>query len=253
MADIAAAQHLLVGLVLAAAGLTKLLRRGMDAPIFAPLLKRPAARAAATAAVAALELALAAALLAGVGARHAAVGAAAFLFAAAIYVTVLLARGIRVGCGCFGGRDNLPMVPLTAIRAAVLAAAAAAAAAGASTWWEADPAFVAGLVGVELLVLVALSPELWALRTARIRRRCTTTVLSYEAALEVLRSSRAWGRVRRGIASERPADRWREGCWRFFAFPRREAGLIVLAVRLVDAHPRIRVSTVPPPTRSSTA
>jgi len=197
-------------------------------------LRRPA-----TLALCATEFALGAALLltAGrVGAGNpasAARAAAALLFGtAAAALHELRARRPDAGCGCFGELSRTP-VSWRVIARATLLCVAALSTIGVPPLRMPDSAMQAWLtlaaVAAELVVLVALSPEIGqALLRLSHADPCELREVPVWRTLSALHASASWRRYQQFLVTTAPTDVWREGCWRFVVFPG------VLASRPVD-------------------
>lgn len=150
-------------------------------------------------------------------------GATALLFGTAVgALHELRTRRPGAGCGCFGDLSDTPVTWRTMTRAALLCAAALASI-GVSLRMPDSPgqaaAFLA-VVAVELAALAALSPEV-----AQIMVRlghaepCEVRRVPVARTLALLRASSPWRRCSPYLLSTTPTDVWREGCWRFLAFP----------------------------------
>jgi hypothetical protein len=118
--DVAYLSALVLAATFAWAAVAKLADRPRTAAGFAALgLPRPAVAAVA---VPVVELALAAALV--VAPAPAAVVAGALLVGFTLVLARALARGVRVGCGCFGASRKERVSPADLVRNAMLLAAA---------------------------------------------------------------------------------------------------------------------------------
>jgi hypothetical protein len=210
-------------------------RHGSGPTAMFPLrLRRPA-----TFALCATEFALGAALLltagrAGAGNPAAAARAAtALLFGtAAAALHELRARRPDAGCGCFGELSRTP-VSWRVIARATLLCAAALSSIGIPPLRMPDSATQAWLtlaaVAAELVVLVALSPEIGqAMLRLSHADPCELREVPVWRTLSALHTSASWLRYQRFLVTTAPVDVWREGCWRFVVFPG------VLASRRVD-------------------
>jgi hypothetical protein len=185
------------------------------------------------------EFALGAALLltasrAGAGnPASAARAATALLFGtAAAALHELRARRPEAGCGCFGELSRTP-VSWRVITRATLLCAAALSTIGAPPLRMPDSVTQAWLtlaaVAAELVVLVALSPEIGqaVLRLSH-ADPCELREVPVWRTLSALHASASWRRYQQFLVATAPTDVWREGCWRFVVFPG------VLASRSVD-------------------
>ncbi|GAB2480570.1 hypothetical protein GCM10026982_00390 [Nocardiopsis aegyptia] len=199
-------------------------------------LRRPAAFGTGV-----VELALAVGLLVLTGpwGTAARLGTAA-LFAGSVAVLVLVRRrDPEAGCGCFGGLSRTPIGWRTLARAGLLAAAALATLGLAPDGWEVAtaPTAVHGWVlGVELLLLAVLSPELRDVGSRALASEpCELREVSPRRTRARLRSSDVWRTNRPVLLAEEPEDEWRHGCWRFQRFDGMRYGRrvdVVFAVRV---------------------
>jgi hypothetical protein len=199
---------------------------GLGPTILFPLrLRRPAAMT-----VCAGELALGVGLLVtagGLGGGDLAStirSMTALLFGTAVGgLHVLRTRRPEAGCGCFGELSETPVTWRTMTRAALLCAAALSSIGVPSLRMPHSPgqaaAFLA-VVAAELAVLAALSPELGQLMVRLGHAEpCEVRRVPVARTLAVLRASPPWLQCSPYLLSDTPADIWREGCWRFLAFP----------------------------------
>lgn len=150
--------------------------------------------------------------------------AAALLFGTAVAaLQELRTRRPDAGCGCFGDLSGAPVNWRTITRAALLGAAAVASIgapplhmAGSSG----QAAAVLALVLVELALLAALSPEIGQLMVRLGHAEpCEVRRVPVARTLATLRASAPWRHYRPHLISATPTDVWREGCWRFAAYP----------------------------------
>jgi len=236
--------------------------RSIDAGIgptamFPLALRRPAAMA-----ICAIEFALGIGLLATAGRTgagspaDAARGAAALLFCTAVAaLQELRMRRPDAGCGCFGDLSGTPVSGRTIARAALLGAAALASI-GAPPLRLPDSsgraAEMIALTLLELALLAALSPEI-----AQIMVRlghaepCEVRRVPVARTLATLRASAPWQRYRPYLISMTPTDVWREGCWRFAAYPGVLASRrveVVFAVYLTGRRAPVRAGVLDVPT-----
>lgn len=164
----------------------------------------------------------------------------ALVFAAAVLVLVLVhRRAPDAGCGCFGGLSRAPVGWRTVARPALLAAAAIAALGLEPTGWQVITSFTpvhAAVLGAQLLVLAALSPELrtaapWVLH----REPCELRRYSLRRTRARLRRSGVWRTTEPMVLKGAPEDVWRHGCWRFLRYDGMRYGQrvdVVYAVRI---------------------
>ncbi|TNY37832.1 MauE/DoxX family redox-associated membrane protein [Thermomonospora catenispora] len=255
------AQVLLLVVVLALSGTTKLLSRPAPAPRPPAEIHGvpvPAAEPHWTAVLrrsrpVTVALALVECLLAGALAvtPHPAVrGAAVVLMVTATWVVIeLRERTPDLGCGCFGELSTEPVGRRSVVRAALLAVAALGALGGDRAALE----IVAGgswrtwsLFAAELALLAAVSPE--PAELLRRRRRpptpCERRPSPLPESLSRLRRSDQWRRHRSSLTAEEPVDVWREGCWRFLAYPARDAE-IVFAVSTAARDRTVHATVLP--------
>ncbi len=81
-------------------------------------------------------------------------------------------------------------------------------------------AVVLALVLVELALLAALSPEIGQLMVRLGHAEpCEVRRVPVARTLATLRASAPWRHYRPHLISATPTDVWREGCWRFAAYP----------------------------------
>jgi hypothetical protein len=224
-------------LLLGAAAKTLSRSEGTGLSVLVPeRLRRPAAFGTGV-----LELVLAVGLLTLTGpwGEAARLGTAA-LFAGSVVVLVLARRrDPEAGCGCFGGLSRAPIGWRTLVRAGLLSVAALAALGLATTGWQVASAPTAAhgwVLGVELLLLALLSPELRDLGVrAASREPCELSEVSPRRTRARLRSSDVWRTNRPVLLADEPEDEWRHGCWRFQRFDGMRHGRrvdVVFAVRV---------------------
>ncbi|MFY7064867.1 MauE/DoxX family redox-associated membrane protein [Nocardiopsis changdeensis] len=164
----------------------------------------------------------------------------ALVFAASVAVLLLVRRrDPEAGCGCFGGLSRAPIGWRTLTRAGLLSAAALLTLGLEPTAWQAvlgaGPAHAA-VLGAELLLLAALSPELRG-TAARLRHRepCELREVSERAVWRRLRRSDVWRTNRPMLLDTEPLDTWRHGCHRFLRYDGLRHGTrvdVVFAVRI---------------------
>ena len=229
-------------------------RQGSGPTAMVPLrLRRPA-----TLALCATEFTLGAALLltagrAGAGnPASAARAATALLFGtAAAALHELRARRPDAGCGCFGELSRTP-VSWRVIARATLLCAAALSTIGVPPLrmpGSATQAWVTlAAVAAELVVLVALSPEIGqaVLRLSH-ADPCELREVPVWRTLSALHASASWRRYQQFLVATAPTDVWREGCWRFVVFPGVLASRsvdVVFAVHLADRGTPVRVGAL---------
>lgn len=210
-------------------------------------------RRPAVIAVAAVEAAIATGLL--VAPAHAADAfrlAAAIVFATGAFVLLeLRSRHPDAGCGCFGAFSHTPVGVRALGRSVALAAASAAMTGLPGPGLALLDGFApvhAAVAVAELVLLVVLAPETWAL-AARLRHRepCEAARVPVPHTLRALRASDVWREHRALLTDRAPADVWRELCWRYVVYLGTWDGhpaRVVFAVRLGERHPEVRAAVV---------
>lgn len=134
-------------------------------------------------------------------------------------------RSVRpdVGCGCFGEFSTAPITWRTIARSSLLALSAL----GTIKLGPIEPpGTIRGAVSVVALLLAEfalfglLSPEV---RDVLVRigysAPCELRTPSTDHTLAVLQRSTQWRKHAWLIAGQRPADMWRELCWRYITYP----------------------------------
>jgi hypothetical protein len=166
-------------------------------------------------------------------------------------LTELRQRRPDVGCGCFGDLSTTPVMLRTIARSALLALAAAGSI-GVSPLRPPPPGGALwlrlALLAGEFVLIAALSPEIGeALVRLGYSEPCELRVLPAGRTIAALRASRMWRRHIAVITRDRPADVWRELCWRYLVYPGRHQGRdveVVFAVYLRARRPAVRVAMV---------
>jgi hypothetical protein len=156
-----------------------------------------------------------------------------------------------VGCGCFGEFSTAPVSGRTIARAALLAVAALSTIDLHAIKRPPPRGALLELLTclcIELLVIGALSPEVGeGLIRLGYSEPCELRAVSSARTLAALRHSKQWRRYASLIASDAPADVWRELCWRYVVYPssyqERPADL-VFAVFLQHRRPTIHAALV---------
>ncbi|REE97452.1 MauE/DoxX family redox-associated membrane protein [Thermomonospora umbrina] len=180
--------------------------------------------------------------------------AAMLLLAAATWVVAeLRERTPDVGCGCLGGLFHEQVGRRSVFRTALLTAVAVGTLGGANSGVQAAQGGswqVWLLFGAELSLLAALSPEPVALlrRAQRPAIPCERRRSPLAESHATLWDSPQWDEHCDLLASREPLDVWREGCWRFLAYPARRDGREIEVVFAVSTHDRdreVRVAIVP--------
>jgi hypothetical protein len=176
---------------------------------------------------------------------------AGLLFTVATSALIEL-RTVRpdVGCGCFGDFSTTPVSGRTIARSAFLAAAILSTidlrAKAPQTY--AEGLELLAIVVAELLLIGFLSPEVGeGLIRLGYSEPCELRAVPSSRTLTALRRSKQWRRYSGLIASEVPADVWRELCWRYVVYPssydERPADL-VFAVFLQHRRPIVHAALV---------
>jgi hypothetical protein len=179
-------------------------------------------------------------------------GCTALLFGTAVgALNELRYRRPSAGCGCFGDLSQTPVSTRTLGRSIVLCAGSAASI-GVPPMRLPVSASQAVLLlatgAAELLLIAALSPEVGQLMV-RLGHSdpCETRRLPVARSLATLRGSRPWRSYRRYLTAAEPADVWREGCWRFLAYPAAIGGRtveVVFGVYLQEHRAPVRAAVV---------
>ena len=242
-----------------AAKVMRILRVGsMDAglgptALFPMRLRRPVAMA-----MCALELGLGIGLILTAGqigrgapATCVRLGTGLLFLVAACSLLELRAARPDVGCGCFGDFSHAPVNWRTLTRAALLSLAALATidlAPIEQPHSKGSALALLGLLGAELALIAALSPELGeALVRLGYSEPCELRVMPADRTLTALRRSKQWRRHAGLVTADVPADVWRELCWRYLVFPARygdREAEIVFAVYLRQRRPQIHTALV---------
>ncbi len=188
-------------------------------------------------------------------------GGAALLFCTAVAALYeLRARRPNAGCGCFGELSSTPVNWRTITRAALLCAAALATIGAPALHMPSSPGQAAAMLALdvaELALLATLSPEIGQVMVRLGHAEpCELRRVPVSRTLAALRASAPWRHYRGSLISTTPTDVWREGCWRFAAYPGILASRrveVVFAVYLAAAAHRsgraCSTSTRPRPSR----
>ena len=151
-----------------------------------------------------------------------------------------------IGCGCFGDLSTAPITGRSLARSALLAAAALGSTGVPPirlprTGGEAALALIVFLA--ELAAFGALSPEIGeVLVRIGYSAPCELRVLTAEQTLAALQRTSQWRKNAHLIADPRPADMWRELCWRYVVFSSSYAerdAQVVFAVYLEHRRPAV--------------
>ncbi|QFG22983.1 MauE/DoxX family redox-associated membrane protein [Actinomadura sp. WMMB 499] len=268
------AQVLLLAAVLLAAGAAKLaVRERAEAPDHVHGVPVPAGAARLTA----LRRSRRMTVLLGVGegvlglallvSPHVVVRLATTVaFAAATWVVgELRVRRPDAGCGCFGGLSGKRVGRRSVARAVLLTAVAVTALGAPLTGLGAlrdGHVVIAVVFAVELALFAALSPELTGvpgrrrLPGARPVTPCERRRSPLAETYATLHGSAQWAAHENAVTSAVPLEVWREGCWRFLAFPARVDGRdvrLVFAVSTTERHRVVQPARVQPEPRLSAA
>jgi len=167
--------------------------------------------------------------------------------------TLIELRTVRpdVGCGCFGDFSTTPVSGRTIARSAFLAAAVLSTiglrAITAPRTHRAGLEVLA-IVCAELLLIGFLSPEVGeGLIRLGYSEPCELRNFPSSRTLATLRRSKQWSRYSGLVASDVPADIWRELCWRYIVYPSSYAERpadIVFAVYLQHRRPIVHAALV---------
>ncbi|MGI5205489.1 MauE/DoxX family redox-associated membrane protein [Spirillospora sp. CA-108201] len=180
-------------------------------------------------------------------------------FAAATWVVgELRVHRPDAGCGCFGALSAKKVDRRSVLRAMLFTCAAVvslgAPHAGVDVLRDAHTR-VGLLFAVEVALFLALSPELAELAGRHRRPRAAVPCERRRSPMPEtharLYDSPAWAEHENAIKSAVPLEVWREGCWRFVAFPgrvRERDVEIVFAVSTSERDPAVRSAVVAPET-----
>ena len=178
--------------------------------------------------------------------------ATALLFCTAVgALHELRARRPDAGCGCFGDLSDAPVTWRTITRAALLCLAGISSIGvrplhmpGSSG----QAAVVLAVTVAEVAMLAVLSPEVSQVMVRLGQAEpCEVRIVPVARTLVALRASSPWRHYRSYLMSETPSDIWREGCWRFMAFPGMLSGRgidVVFAVYLSGGHAPVRAGVL---------
>jgi hypothetical protein len=184
-----------------------------------------------------------------------------------LFVTVvgalheLRSRRPEAGCGCFGDLSQSPVSWRVLTRAGLLALASLSTVTAGPLPWRGNPGpllpgltplaqvwLLLGAVAAEIAVLAALSPEVGEVMVRLgYSEPCELRRIPVARTLGSLRASAHWRRYQRYLSDTEPDDVWREGCWRYAAFPGIAGGRpvdLVFAVHMQPRRPAIRSAIV---------
>lgn len=174
------------------------------------------------------------------------------------YLLFLIRAAPDRPCACLGGREA--RTSGRTLGRAILILLSTLLAWSTSQYWlttAATAPWTLGLVVLELLILVGLSPELdwsWAARPfhpgdksqAVIEPECATARVPLSKSLQQLRQSAAFQAAAEFLKSGL-SDHWRDGCWRFLCFEAEHEGrkaTAVFAIQTMDRPQKIRAAIV---------
>lgn len=178
--------------------------------------------------------------------------AAGITFATGTFVLIELRnRHPDAGCGCFGTLSRTPVGIRALARSCGLTVASLAMlglpAPGLTDLRTATPAY-AGVVAAEVVLLLAIAPEVTALFAyARRHEPCETARVPVTRTLRALHATAAWRIHQALLTGDRPVDMWRELCWRYVVYPGTlddRPARVVFAVHLGERHPEVRTAVV---------
>jgi hypothetical protein len=181
-------------------------------------------------------------------AAHAIRSATALLFGTAVgALHELRARQPGAGCGCFGDLSDTPVSWRVMTRSALLCAAAIAAIGVPPLHRPASAGQALTMLAVaamELVVIAMLSPEVGEIMVRLGHSEpCEVRRVPVSRTLAALHGSAPWRHYQHQLLATDPIDVWREGCWRYAAFPGTVDGRrveVVFAVYLEPRHPQVR-------------
>jgi hypothetical protein len=167
-------------------------------------------------------------------------------------IAAVLQSGESPSCGCLSADE--PASWRSVLRACGCVAIGVGVLASASPAIVPSLNFQSGLLlACELAALWLLTPEAAPLRLVhqlRMRRipGCLTSRHSLEWTVAQLRRSDLWLRMQPYLVENSIKDHWRDGCWRFLAFPAKDHGgdaTVIIAVKLPPGALQIRGAVVP--------
>jgi hypothetical protein len=176
----------------------------------------------------------------------------ALLFGTAVgALNELRHRRPSAGCGCFGDLSETPVSTRTLARSVLLCAASAASIGVPPMRLPASATqalMLLATAAVELLVIAVLSPEVGQLMVRLgYSDPCEARRVPVARSIASLRGSRPWRSYQRYLTAHEPADVWREGCWRFLAYPAAIDGRaveVVFGVYLQEHRAPVRAAVV---------
>jgi hypothetical protein len=155
------------------------------------------------------------------------------------------------GCGCFGDLSDAPVGRRSLARSALLCAGAIASVGGPPLQLPSSVGralLLAIAASLELLLVAAISPEVGQIMVRLgCPQACEERRLPVSRSLASLCESKAWRHYRPFLTALTPNDVWREGCWRFVAYP---AAIhdhrvdIVFSVYVQGRRPPVRAAVV---------
>lgn len=163
----------------------------------------------------------------------------------------LRGRRPEAGCGCFGDLSHSPVSWRVLVRAGLFAVAALGTVNAGPLRGLAPLGQVwvlLGLLGAEIAVLAALSPEIGEVMVRLgYSEPCELRRIPVSRTLAALRGSVHWRRLRRYLSAVEPNDVWREGCWRYAVFSGVAEGRavdVVFAIHMQPRRPTIRAAVI---------
>lgn len=172
-----------------------------------------------------------------------------------MFMVYLIASHLTWGvqsCGCMGSTAT-PGLRAPLLRLAVMSSMVALGLGASHYWFDAvrDSPPLVLLALAECALVLAVSREAWSALPRRAgsnqHPKCATARVPVEDSLAALTSSVAFRRMRGVLTAATPADDWRDGCWRFFAFAadnHSPGALAVFAVPILKSRVRVRAAIV---------
>jgi hypothetical protein len=181
-------------------------------------------------------------------------GCTALLFGTALgALAELRDRRPSAGCGCFGDLSETPVSARTLTRSALLCAASIASIGVPPLRLPTSTGQALLLLATgaaELLLIAALSPEVGQVMVRLgYSDPCEARRVPVARSTASLHGSDTWRAYQRHLTAPEPADVWREGCWRFLAYPASIGGRaaeVVFGVYLQEHRPPVRAAIVEP-------
>ncbi len=251
-AAIGGAQVFVVGVVLCAAGLGKIIwppdRKGPRKTALSRLLNSPDRLHLVWRFVSTAQVAIGSLCLTFPVARWPEACALLLLTGATIYVSWALRSAPHLDCGCLGLPSKLGRRSLA--RVSFLLIAATASAMFPQPWVRAVVNPLGGALALGEVVLIGSLGDEWRAVLAPTRHliaRWRSPLVRREAVLAALHRSELWERWRPYLAGTLPTEHWRDGSWHFLCFPatvQDRQATAVFAVHLPLARPLVRGALV---------